>query len=154
VKTLGGDWGKVVKAVDLANPGDVVVVDAQGIDVAVWGELATMSAIKRGIKAVVIDGGIRDTEDIKKLGYPAWAKHFTPNAGEPHGHGRLQEPIACAGQSVSPADIIVADEIGVVVVPKGRALEILKKSIEVSQKEKRYKEGIRKDKTLSEIFGL
>jgi 3-hexulose-6-phosphate synthase/6-phospho-3-hexuloisomerase len=154
VKTLGGDWGKVVKAVDLAKQGDVIVVDAQGIDVAVWGELATMSAIKRGIKAVVIDGGIRDTDDISRLGFPAWAKHVAPNAGEPHGHGRLQETIACAGQSVRPGDIIVADEIGVVVIPKERAFEILKKAKEVSKKEKRYKEGIKKDKTLSEIFGL
>jgi 3-hexulose-6-phosphate synthase/6-phospho-3-hexuloisomerase len=154
VKTLGGDWGKVVKAVDLANPGDVIVVDAQGIDMAVWGELATMSAIKRGIKAVVIDGGIRDTADISRLGFPAWATSASPNAGEPHGHGRLQEPIACAGQAVSPGDIIVADEIGVVVVPKERSPEVLKKAKEVAQKERRYKEGIRKGKTLSEIFGL
>jgi 3-hexulose-6-phosphate synthase/6-phospho-3-hexuloisomerase len=154
VKTLGGDWGKVVKAVDLARPGDVIVVDAQGMDVAVWGELATMSAIKRRVKAVVIDGGIRDADDIGDLGFPAWARHVTPNAGEPHGHGILNEPIACAGQPVHPGDIIVADEIGIVVVPKERAFEIFKKAMEVSQKEKRYKKGIKKGKTLSEIFGL
>lgn len=154
VKTLGGDWGKVVKAVDLANPGDVIVVDAQGIDVAVWGELATMSAVKRGIKAVVIDGGVRDADDIRELGFPLWAKHITPNAGEPHGHGKLGETIACAGQPVSPGDIIVADEIGVVVVPRARAFEIFKKALEVSKKETRYKEGIKAGKTLSEIFGL
>jgi 3-hexulose-6-phosphate synthase/6-phospho-3-hexuloisomerase len=132
----------------------VIVVDAQGINVAVWGELATMSAIKRGIKAVVIDGGIRDTDDIKRLEFPAWARHFSPNAGEPHGHGRLQEPVACGGQSVCPGDMVVADEIGVVVVPRHRAHEIIKKSKEVSRKEKRYKEGIEEGKTLSEIFGL
>jgi 3-hexulose-6-phosphate synthase/6-phospho-3-hexuloisomerase len=154
VKTLGGDWGKVVKAVDLANTGDVIVVDAQGIDVAVWGELATLSAVKRGIKAVVIDGGIRDTDDIQKLGFPAWAKHISPNAGEPHGHGRLKETISCAGQPVEPGDMIVADEIGVVVIPKKRTSEVLKKAKEVAQKEKKYKEEIKKGKTLSEIFGL
>ncbi len=154
VKTLGGDWGKVVKAVDLANQGDVIVVDAQGADVAVWGELATLSALKRKIKAVIIDGGMRDVDDIRVLGFPAWARHVAPNAGEPHGHGRLQEPIACAGQPVSPGDIIVADEIGVVVVPRARAFEILKKAEEIASKEKRYKEGIKKGKTLSEIFGL
>ncbi|RMF90452.1 MAG: bifunctional hexulose-6-phosphate synthase/ribonuclease regulator, partial [Methanobacteriota archaeon] len=154
VRTLGGDWGKVVKAVDLASPGDVIVVDAQGMDVAVWGELATLSAMKRGIKAVVIDGGIRDVDDIERLGFPAWARHIAPNAGEPHGHGRLNEPIACAGQPVSPGDIVVADEIGVVVVPRERAYEILKKAKEVAKKEKRYKEGIERGRTLSEIFGL
>jgi len=154
VKTLGGDWGKVVKAVDLAKPGDIIVVDAQGMDVAVWGELATLSAIKRGVKAVVIDGGIRDADDIRELGFPLWSRTVTPNAGEPHGHGRLQETIACAGQPVSPGDIVVADEIGVIVVPREQAYEILRKALEVSQKEKRYKKGIREGKTLSEIFGL
>ncbi|MFQ5901111.1 MAG: bifunctional hexulose-6-phosphate synthase/ribonuclease regulator, partial [Thermodesulfobacteriota bacterium] len=119
-----------------------------------WGELATMSALKRGIKAVVIDGGIRDTDDIRRLGFPAWARHVTSNAGEPHGHGKLNELITCAGQPVKPGDIIVADEIGVIVVPKERAFEILQKAKEVAQKEKRYKEEIRKGKTLSEIFGL
>ncbi|HDY74230.1 MAG TPA: bifunctional hexulose-6-phosphate synthase/ribonuclease regulator [Euryarchaeota archaeon] len=154
VKTLGGDWGKVVKAVDLASPGDVIVVDAQGMDVAVWGELATLSAIKRGVKAVVIDGGIRDADDILELGFPLWSRTVTPNAGEPHGHGRLQELIACAGQPVSPGDIVVADEVGVVVVPREQAYEILRKAMEVSAKEKRYKKGIAEGKTLSEIFGL
>jgi len=154
VRTLGGDWGKVVKAVDLAEPGSIIVVDAQGEEAAVWGELATMSAMKRGIKAVVIDGGVRDVDDIRRLGFPAWARHVSPNAGEPHGHGQLQRTIACGGQSVSPGDIVVADEIGVVVVPRARAPEILQKAMEVAAKERRYKEEIERGRTLSEIFGL
>ncbi len=154
VRTLGGDWGKVVKAVDLAEPGDVIVVDAQGVEIAVWGELATLSAMKRGIKAVVIDGAVRDVDDIRRLGFPVWARSVVPNAGEPHGHGELQVSIACGGQKVSPGDIIVADEVGVVVVPKEMAQDVLAKSREIAEKERRYKEEIEAGKTLSEIFGL
>ncbi len=154
VKTLGGDWGKVVKAVDLAQEGDVIVVDAQGMEVAVWGELATLSAINKGIKGVVIDGAIRDVDDIKRLKFPVWTRYITPNAGEPHGHGELNAEISCGGIPVKPGDVVVADDVGVVVVPQGRAFEILQKAREVSKKEKRYKEGIKKGQTLSDLFGL
>lgn len=154
VKTLGGDWGKVVKAIDMAKKGDVLAVDAQGVEIAVWGELATLSAMNRGIKGVIIDGASRDADDIKRLKFPVWTKYVTPNAGEPHGHGELNVQINCGGVPVKPGDIIIADEVGVVVVPKERAGEILKKSEEVAVKEKRYKKEIKKGKTLSEIFGL
>lgn len=154
VKTLGGDWGKVVKAVDLAEKGDIIVVDAQGMEVAVWGELATLSAMKREIKGVVIDGAARDADDIKRLGFPVWAKYVTPNAGEPHGHGELKAEINCCGISVRPGDIVIADEVGAVVVPRERAYEIFQKAKEVAKKEQRYKEEIKAGKTLSEIFGL
>ncbi len=154
VKTLGGDWGKVVKAVDLAEEGDIIVADAQGSDAAVWGELATLSAVKNGIKGVIIDGAVRDVDNISRLKFPLWARHIGPNAGEPHGHGSLNEMITCGGVPVNPGDIIVADEVGVVVVPCDRAYCILQKAIEVSKKERRYKDEIKKGKTLSEIFGL
>lgn len=154
VKTLGGDWGKVIKAIDMAEHGDILVVDAQGVETAVWGELATLSAMNRGIKGVIIDGASRDTDDIKRLKFPLWTKYITPNAGEPHSHGELNVQINCGGVSVKPGDIIVADEIGVVVVPEERAGEILKKSEEVAVKERRYKKEIKDGKTLSEIFGL
>jgi 3-hexulose-6-phosphate synthase/6-phospho-3-hexuloisomerase len=154
VRTLGGDWGKVVKAVDAARKGDVIVVDAQGVEIAVWGELASRSAMKRGIAGVIIDGAVRDSDDIRDLGFPVWTRHVVPNAGEPHGHGKLGTRVSCGGQPVSPGDIVVADEVGVVVVPGNRAGEILKKSRETAEKEKRYKGEIEAGKTLSEIFGL
>ncbi len=154
VRTLDGDWGKVVKAIDLAKKGDILVVDSQGSNLAVFGELATRTAIKRGIKGAIIDGAIRDIEAIKNLGFPIWFKNVSPNAGEPHGHGDINVPIACAGVVVRPGDYIVADELGVVVVEKERAVEILKKSMEIKKKEKLYKKAIEEGRTLSELFGL
>ncbi len=154
VRTLGGDWGKVVKAIDLAKRGDVIVVDAQGSELAVWGELATLSAMRRGIRGVVVDGAVRDAEEIGRLGFPVWARHVVANAGEPHGHGELGVSIACGGQRVDPGDIVVADSAGVVVVPKENAEEVLKKAQEVARREERYREEIRSGRTISEIFGL
>ncbi len=154
VRTLDGDWGKVVKAIDLAKKGEILVVDSQESNLAVFGELATRTALKRGLKGAVIDGAIRDVEAIKKLGFPIWFRKVSPNAGEPHGHGEINVPIACAGVVVKPGDFIVADELGVVVVEKERALEILKKAKEIKKKEKLYKKAIEEGKTLSELFGL
>ena len=70
VRTYPGDWAKPVEAIDLAQPGDVLVIDAGGVGPAIWGELATHSAIQRGLAGVVIDGAIRDSGDIVKLGFP------------------------------------------------------------------------------------
>ncbi len=154
VKTLGGDWGKVVKAIDMAEAGDIIVVDAQASEAAVWGELATRSAMAKGIKAAVIDGAVRDSDDISEIGFPIWARYISPNAGEPHGHGKLQMPVACAGQVVMSGDIIVADEVGVVVVPREEAQDILTKAQEVADKEKRYRKEIAEGRSLAELFGL
>ncbi len=70
------------------------------------------------------------------------------------GHGTLNTEISCGGIPVKPGDVVVADEVGVVVVPQKNAYEVLQKAKEVSMKEKRYKERIKKGQTLSEIFGL
>ena len=70
VRTYPGDWAKPVEAIDLAQPGAVLVIDAGGVGPAIWGELATHSAIQRGLAGVVIDGAIRDSGDIVKLGFP------------------------------------------------------------------------------------
>ena len=85
VRTYPGDWAKPVEAIDQAQPGDVLVIDAGGVGPAVWGELATNSAISRGLAGVVIDGAIRDSGDIIKLGFPAFSRLVMPNAGEPKG---------------------------------------------------------------------
>ncbi len=93
VRTYPGDWAKPVEAIDLARPGDVLVIDAGGVGPAVWGELATNSAIQRGLAGVVIDGAIRDSGDIVKLGFPAFSRLVMPNAGEPKGFGEIGVPI-------------------------------------------------------------
>ena len=73
VRTAPGDWAKPVQAIDQAGPGDVLVIDAGGVAPAIWGELATNSALTRKVEGVVIDGGIRDSDDNRASAFPCSA---------------------------------------------------------------------------------
>lgn len=155
VRTLAGDWAKPVEAIDVAGPGDVLVISNEGrTDVAPWGELATHSARNRGIAGIVIDGAVRDVDDIREMKFPVFAKATVPNAGEPKGLGEINTEIVCCGQVVRPGDWIVADESGVVVVPRERAYEVARRAMEVKKTEERIREEIRRGRTLSEVAEL
>jgi 3-hexulose-6-phosphate synthase/6-phospho-3-hexuloisomerase len=155
VQTFAGDWAKPVEAIDIAGPGDVIVINNDGgTHVAPWGELATASCLKKGIEGVVIDGAVRDVDDIRRMKFPLFAKAVVPNAGEPKGFGEINAEIRCAGQSVKPGDWIVGDESGVVVVPKERAYEVARRAVEVRKNEDRIREEIRRGSTLSLVADL
>lgn len=155
VRTVAGDWAKPVEAIDVAGPGDVLVISNDGgTHIAPWGELATHSAKNRGVSGVVIDGAVRDVDDIREMAFPVFARATVPNAGEPKGLGEINAEIACCGQEVRPGDWIVADESGVVVVPRERAYEVARRAMEVKKTEERIREEIRRGKTLSEVSEL
>ncbi len=154
VRTYNGDWSKPVEAIEDANKGDVIVIDAcEGKD-AVWGELASWSCKVKGIVGVVIDGAVRDIEEIRKIKLPIFAKHFTPTAGEPRGFGEINTSIICAGQRVDPGDWIVGDDSGVIIIPKVKSQEIANRAIDVFEKENRLREEIKRGSTLSEVTYL
>ncbi len=155
VSTFDGDWAKTVEAIDVAGKGDVIVVKCSGNTAAVWGELATRSCINRGIEGVIIDGAVRDVDDIRELGYPIFAGREVPNAGEPKGFGEINVRIECGGIEVNPGDWIVADDNGVMVIPKERAYEIARRALEVKKHEERIRGEIEdKGRTLAEIVEL
>jgi 3-hexulose-6-phosphate synthase/6-phospho-3-hexuloisomerase len=154
VRAYNGDWSKPVEAIEEAQEGDVIVIDAcEGKD-AVWGELATWSCKTKGISGVVIDGAVRDIDDIRKIKFPLYARHFTPTAGEPRGLGEINVSIECAGMPVNPGDWIVGDDSGVVVIPKEKAQEMANRAIDVFEKENRIREEIKRGSTLSEVLYL
>lgn len=155
VRTIAGDWAKPVEAIDVAGEGDVLVVSNDGAtNVAPWGELATLSCKNRGIAGVVIDGAVRDVDDIRAMAFPLFARIAVPNAGEPKGLGEINAEISCCGQEVRPGDWIVGDESGVVVVPKERAYEIARRAVEVKKTEERIREEIRRGRSLAEVMEL
>ncbi len=155
VQTFEGDWAKTVEAIDTAQSGDVIVIYNGGSDrVAPWGELATLSCLNKGVSGVVIDGAVRDIDDIRRLEFPVYARAVVPNAGEPKGFGEINAEISCAGQTVRPGDYIVGDDNGIVVVPKERAYEIARRSIEVEKNESRIRDEITKGSTLSKVLRL
>ncbi len=154
VRTVNGDWAKPVEAIDVAKPGEVIVIDAQGGEVAVWGELASWSSKVKGVAGVVIDGAIRDVPDIREMGFAAFARHVVSDAGEPKGHGEIGAEIVCGGQTVRGGDWVIGDASGVVVVPQERAVEIANRAVNVFETENRLREEIRRGSTLSKQLEL
>ncbi len=154
VRTLAGDWAKPVRAIDHAKPGDVIVIDAGSKPPAVWGELASHSCRTKGIAGVVIDGAIRDVAEIRQLGFPAFARYIVPAAGDPKGHGEMDVPIIVGNRRVCPGDWIVADDDGVIVIPKAEAVEVANRAQDVLERENRLRAEIDAGSTLSQVAEL
>lgn len=154
VATMDGDWAKPVEAIDRCEPGEVIVVDAGGGHVAIWGELASWSCKKKGVAGVVIDGAARDIDDIMDMEFPVFSRYVSPNAGEPKGHGEVGTEIICGGQAVRTGDWIVGDESGVVVIPQEVAVEVANRALDVHERENRLREEIKRGSTLSEVLDL
>jgi 3-hexulose-6-phosphate synthase/6-phospho-3-hexuloisomerase len=153
-RTYAGDWAKPVEAIDVCKPGDVLVVDACDTTPAMWGELATHSAMVKGLAGLVVWGAIRDTPEIAKTGFPAFSSKVCANAGEPKGFGEINVPIVIAGQTVKPGDWIVGDDDGVMALPKEQAVELANRAMDVLEKENRLRGEIDGGKTLSEVAYL
>jgi len=154
VRTYPGDWAKPVEAIDVAEEGDVLVIDTGGVGPAIWGELATHSAMQRGLSGVVIDGAIRDTPDIIRLQFAAFTRLIMPNAGEPKGLGEIGVPVIVGNRKVETGDWILGDGDGVVVLPKSMATEYANRAMDVLEKENRIREEIKAGSTLSEVTEL
>jgi 3-hexulose-6-phosphate synthase/6-phospho-3-hexuloisomerase len=155
VRTAPGDWAKPVEAIDHAPPGSILVIDAGGVPPAIWGELATYSAVQKKLAGVVIHGAIRDTPEIRKVGFPAWATHQVPNAGEPKGFGEENVAIRIGSDVIEPGDWIVADDDGVISIPRAQAVEIANRAQDVLEKENRVRrEIVDEGKTLADVIEL
>ena len=151
VRTIDGDWAKPIEAIDKAKKGEVIVVDVNGGKTAIWGELATWSAKIKGLAGVVIDGAIRDLDDLVKIDFPVYSRHVSPNAGEPKGLGEIGAEINCGNQTVKTGDWIIGDDSGVVVVPQEIAQEIANRALDVKEHENRIREEIKSGGSLGTV---
>lgn len=155
VRTYPGDWAKPVEAIDVAEAGSVIVIDAGGVGPAVWGELATHSCIAKDVRGVVIHGAIRDTVDIRQMKFPAFASAITGRAGEPRGLGEINVPITITGIRISPGDWLVGDDDGVIVLPKADAVEMTNRAMDCLERENRIRAEIDDGKTtLAKVMEL
>ena len=126
VFTAQGDNKEVHVALDAASEGDVIVVAAGGnTERAIMGELMAGRAKANGLAGIIIDGAIRDAEDIGEIGLPVFAAATTPAGPYRNGPGLSQVPVAAAGVPVLPGDIIVGDSDGVIAIPAARLEEVL-----------------------------
>ena len=116
-------------ALDLAQPGDVIVVEDQGDQTnALTGENMMMWAERRGLAGVIIDGPIRDIGSISEMAFPVYARGINPRGPHKSGPGEINVPISCGGVVVNPGDIIVGDRDGVVVISPRDAQAVLAKA--------------------------
>lgn len=138
VWTRAGDNAYLHRAIAEASPGEIVVVNGQGDETrALLGDLICARARKAGIAGFVVDGAVRDRAGLEQVGMPVFARAISPAGPYKHGPGVLNCPIAIGGVSVAPGDIVVGDEDGVVVVPRTKAPDILRRAESIREDEAR-----------------
>ncbi|MDR3561333.1 MAG: 4-carboxy-4-hydroxy-2-oxoadipate aldolase/oxaloacetate decarboxylase [Negativicutes bacterium] len=129
VKARVGDNLMLHTAIDMAQPGEIIIVDDQG-DTAnsLIGENMMLWAERRGISGMVIDGAVRDVETLSQMKFPVYATGVQPNGPYKDGPGEINVPVCCGGITVNPGDIIVGDADGVVVIKAQDAPVVLEKA--------------------------
>jgi RraA family protein len=135
VRTREGDNLMIQQALDLAKPGDVIVVASGGGRRSLVGEIMCQFAKKKGIAGMVLDGPIRDVEAIYNMGFPVYATGSNPGGPHKEGPGEINVTVSCGGVEVHPGDIIVGDADGVVVIPPADAAEVLQRSRKLFENE-------------------
>jgi regulator of RNase E activity RraA len=144
VRSYPGDNLMVHKSLDIAKPGDVIVVDGHRSPLtAALGDLVSKKARHRGVAGFIVDGVIRDLPEIKRLGdFPVFARDVTPIGPMHRGPGEINYPVACGGVVVNPGDVIVGDLNGVVVVPREFADDLLRRLEERAAAEAAYNDSV------------
>jgi regulator of RNase E activity RraA len=143
VRTRSGDNLMVHKAIDLAEPGDVIVVDAGGDTTqAIIGEIMLRLARKKGLAGFVIDGAIRDSQAFRTLNFPCFAKGVTHRGPFKEGPGEINVPVSIGGMVVHPGDIVFGDDDGLVAIPLDHADEIMDRVAEQLSRERQTMQSI------------
>ncbi len=137
-----GDNVMYHKALSLCQPGDILVINSQGSGNAGWGEILATSAMKIGVRGVVLDGMVRDIEALETMRLPVWGRGLSVSGCNKDGAGEVGAIIACGGVAVRPGDVIVADRDGVAVVPLEDAAEVARLALEIVDKERKRLEEI------------
>ena len=148
VKVPQGDNLMLYKAMDLAQPGDILVIDAGGMtDRAIFGEIMVSYCISRGIAGMIVDGSIRDSELLSEMEFPVYAKGVSPNGPYKNGPGEIGTIISVGGQVVRPGDIIIGDGDGIIAIDPAAAEELLEQVKKIVEKEDAILETIKKSGT-------
>jgi RraA family protein len=126
VEVRAGDNLMIHAAMTMARPGDILVVDGKGDRTcALMGSIMLSACKKLGLGGVVLDGAVRDTEELRALGFPVYAVAANPNGPTKSVPGRINWPISCGGTAVQPGDLVVGDADGVVVIEREKAGSLL-----------------------------
>lgn len=143
------------KAMETAPAGSVLVVAAGGYaEAGLLGAIMGYACKLKGIAGAVIDGGVRDIEELEEVDFPVFSRGVNPGGTVKETLGSINVPIQCGGILVSPGDIVAGDRDGVVVVPEARACEVLEKCKAIFDKEIKVRELLKSGKSTMEIYAL
>ncbi len=145
VKVTEGDNLMFHYAMDLAKEGDIIVIDAGGnTSRSIFGEIMVHYLLKKKVGGIIVDGAIRDKEEIAATGLPVYAKGVTPDGPWKNGPGTVNTPIVCGGRIVSPGDIVIADGDGVLFINPAEAEDLLVKVKQLMENEKKSLDAVEK----------
>jgi len=154
VKTMPRDNVLLHRAYAYAKPGDVIVADCGGFyEAGYWGDLMSLGAKTKGINGLVIDGCVRDADDIEAMGFNVFSRGLCIRGTSNFGEGSLNETIVIGGIIINPGDFIIGDRDGVVVVPANQAAAAIEKATAREAKEENVRKQLREGKTSLEIYG-
>lgn len=155
VKSRPGDNLMLHKAVSLAQPGDVLVVDNDGfLEAGLWGEIITVAAMQKGIVGLVTNGAVRDTLPIRDLGFPVFCAAVSIKGTTKAVPGKINNPLQFDGVIILPGDVIVADNDGVVVIPCAEAQQVLQAAQAKEKVEAEVIRQIRTGKSTMDLLGF
>ena len=137
VQTSSDDWGTVLRAIDLAERDDILFINVDKSDSAVWGELTSKTAQNKGIAGTVVYGAVRDAAAIRNINYPVFSRTVVPNAGAPLAQGEVNIPLQCGDVIINPHDVVLGDDCGVVVVPKETFSHAVNQALQIKKDEER-----------------
>jgi 4-hydroxy-4-methyl-2-oxoglutarate aldolase len=153
--TKPGDILFVIKSPDLVEAGDVLVIDGAGrLDAAVIGDILGDAIQRNGAVGLVVDGVVRDTDGLDRLGLPTFARGTYPTTGSKEGPGALNVRIQCGGVQVAPGDIVRGDASGLVIIPREHAQTVFDLTKAVEERERAWADGIANGTPLSATLGL
>ena len=154
VKTMPCDNMLLHRAYAYAQAGDVLVVNCSNFyEAGYWGDLMSLGAKTKGIAGLVIDGCVRDADDIEAMNFPVFSRGLCIKGTGNQGEGILNQPIIMGEYIVNPGDIIVGDRDGVVVIPQGLVAETIEKAHARELKEERVRIELRKGLNSLQIYG-
>ena len=155
VKVRPGDNLLLHKAIYVAQPGDVIVADADGFtEAGPWGEIMAVAALARGIVGLVINGCVRDADAMNERGFAVFACGLCIKGTEKAALGLINHPLNLDNVTINPGDLVLGDRDGVVVVRRDEALEVYEKSMAREEKEAKIKERLINGETTLDIYGF